>query len=106
MGCTNMKSGKSRGVDNVTAEEIYLLILIDTDVFFRLLTILWNREEMPQEWSRSVIIPIFEKKGKIICDNYRGISLLCHAEKLFASILLHRIRKRTEEILSESQVHV
>ena len=66
-----------------------------------------NREEMPQEWLRSVIILVFKRKEKTICDNYRGISLLCNEvklfEKLFTSLLLQHIRKRTEEILSESQ---
>ena len=30
-------------------------------------------------------------------------SLLCHAETVFASVILQRIRKRTDEILTESQ---
>jgi len=42
-------------------------------------------------------------KDKLVCDNYRGISLLCHAEKLIATVSLHRIRSRTEEVLSEAQ---
>ena len=37
------------------------------------------------------------------CDNYIGITLLCHSEKIFASDLLQRIKARMEEILSEAQ---
>ena len=37
------------------------------------------------------------------CNNYRGISLLCHSSKIFSRIILNRLRKRTEEILSEEQ---
>ena len=49
------------------------------------------------------MVPIFKKKDKTVCDNFRGISLLCHAEKVFASVILQQIRKRTNEILTESQ---
>src|SRR2546426_10723825 len=37
------------------------------------------------------------------CNNYRGISLLCHSSKRYTSIILHRIRRRTDEILGEEQ---
>ena len=62
-----------------------------------------NEERFSEEWKQSVIIPIYKKKDKLVCDNYRGISLLCHAEKLMASIILWRIKPRTEEILTEAQ---
>src|SRR5664279_4199047 len=62
-----------------------------------------KKKKIPEDWSRAVVVPIFKKKDKTVCDNYRGISLLCHAEKVFASVVLQRIRKRTDEILTESQ---
>ena len=40
----------------------------------------------------------YSSKNKLVCDNNRGISLVCHAEKLAATITLHRIRSRTEEV--------
>ena len=36
------------------------------------------------------------------CDNYRGVSLLPHCEKVMASVILQIIRQRTEEF-SEAQ---
>ena len=42
-----------------------------------------------------MIVPIFKKKDNTDCDNYRGISLLCHSEKIFASVVLQRIKTRT-----------
>ena len=56
------------------------------------------------EWKKAVItFPFTEKKDKLECSNYRGISLLCTAAKSTASIILQRIRRRKEEILTESQ---
>jgi len=42
-----------------------------------------------------VIVPIQKKKDRMNCNNYRGISLLCHFSK--------RLKSRTDEIISEEQ---
>ncbi len=41
--------------------------------------------------------------NKLDCGNYRDISLLNHAGKVFALILQRRITNKTEDILSKSQ---
>ena len=69
----------------------------------QLLQRVWDTETIPNDWKRAIIIPIHKKKDKMVCDNYRGISLLCHASKIFTSIVLQRLRKRTDEILAEEQ---
>ena len=76
---------------------------IGMDMLFKLFEHVWEKEEIPKDWSRTVIVPIFKKKDKTVCDNYRGISLLGHVEKVFASVILQIIRKMTDEILTESQ---
>jgi Reverse transcriptase (RNA-dependent DNA polymerase) len=55
------------------------------------------------EWKQSVIVPIHKKKDKQECSKYRVISLLCQCNKVFSSIILQRIKKKTDEILSEAQ---
>ena len=49
------------------------------------------------------MVPLHKKKVKLSCDNYRSVSLLSHCGKVTTSIILQRIRQRTEEILSEAQ---
>jgi len=44
-------------------------------------------------------VPIHNKNFRMNCKNYREISLLCHF-----SILLQRLKSRTDEILAEEQV--
>ena len=43
-------------------------------------------KKMPNEWRRSVVVPICKNKGDIQnCTNYRWIKLLSHIMKLWES---------------------
>ena len=64
---------------------------------------IWISGEIPEDWGRAVIVPIYKKKDKLNCSNYRGSSLLTLAGKVFCSILHKRIQSQTESILAESQ---
>jgi hypothetical protein len=43
-------------------------------VIHKLINYVWNKEELPDQWKDSVIVPVHEKGGKTCCNNYRGIS--------------------------------
>ena len=67
----------------------------------KFLTRLFNRlltgERMPEEWRRSVIIPIYKNKGDAqCCGNYRGIKLISHTMKVRERIIETRLRGRVE----------
>ena len=49
---------------------------------------IWKTGKVPQEWKDSVLIPLFKKKDHLVCDNYRGISLLSIPGKVLANVLL------------------
>ena len=62
-------------------------------VGIKLLTRLFNRllvgERMPEEWRRSVFIPIYKNKEDTqCCGNYRGIKLMSHTMKVWKNELL------------------
>ena len=57
---------------------------------------------MPDEWRRSVLVPLYKGKGDIKeCRNYRGIKLMSHSMKLWETIIEARIRK--EVTIAEQQ---
>ena len=63
----------------------------------KFLTRLFNRllmgERMPEEWRRSVIIPIYKNKGDAqCCGKYRGIKLMSHTIKVWQRIIETRLR--------------
>ncbi|KAK3538588.1 hypothetical protein QTP86_006676 [Hemibagrus guttatus] len=52
---------------------------------------------MPEEWRRSVLVPIFKNKGDVqSCSNYRGIRLMSHTMKLWERVVEARLRKAVE----------
>ena len=64
---------------------------------------MWSEEKVPSWWSLSILVPVYKKGDKTMCSNYRGISLLDIALKLFESIILHRIQPLTDPLLRENQ---
>ena len=64
---------------------------------------MWEREQIPKDLKDAAVITIFKKGDRNACGNYRGISVLSIAGKIFARILLNRLQVVAEEILPESQ---
>ena len=98
-----LKKDKSPGMDNITAEEIQAAGQAGVEVLYHLCLRIWEEESFPQDWRKAVIVPLHKKNDTLCCDNYRGISLLSHCEKVMAKVILQRIQRRTEEILSVAQ---
>ena len=54
----------------------------------------WEEEQMPEEWKKREIIPIYKQKGDPLeCGNFTGIKLLEHGMKMFEKILARRLKK-------------
>ena len=59
-------------------------------------------EKMPDEWRRSVVVPLYKGKGDIKeCGNYREIKLMSNSMKLWERVIEARIRK--EVTIGEQQ---
>ncbi|KAK3548001.1 hypothetical protein QTP70_001661 [Hemibagrus guttatus] len=92
-----MKSGKAVGPDDIPVEVWKCL----GEAAVEFLTSLFNKvlesERMPEEWRRSVLVPIFKNKGDVqSCSNYRGIKLMSHTMKLWERVVEARLRKVVE----------
>ena len=48
---------------------------------------IWKTQQWPQDWKRSVFIPIPKKRNAEECLNYHTIALISHASKLILKIL-------------------
>ena len=54
---------------------------------------IWKTQQSPQDWKRSVFIPIPKKGNAKECSNYRTIALISHASKLMPQILQARLQQ-------------
>ena len=63
----------------------------------------WVTENLPSEIKDPNITILFKKGDRSRCGNYRGISLLSVVGKLFANILLQRMKRVAEKVYPQSQ---
>ena len=54
---------------------------------------IWKAQYWPQDWKKSVIIPIPKKGNAKECSNYRTVALISHASKLVLIILQVRLQQ-------------
>ena len=64
---------------------------------------IWKTQQWPQDWKRSVFIPIPEKSNAKECSNYHTIALLSHASKEMLKILQARFQQYVNRELPDVQ---
>ena len=53
---------------------------------------MWKTQQWPQDWGRSVFIPIPKKGNAKGCSNYHTIALISHTSKIVPKILQARVQ--------------
>ena len=92
-----MKKGKAVGPDELPVEVWKCMGKMGIEFLTRLYNRLLMGERMPEEWRRSVLIPIYKNKEDAqCCGNYRGIKLMSHTMKVWEIIIEARLRDRVE----------
>ena len=92
-----MKKGKAIGPDELPVEVWKCMGKMRIKFLTRLFNRLLMVERMPEEWRRSVLIPIYKNKGDAqCCGNYRGIKLMSQIMKVWERIIETRLRDRVE----------
>lgn len=99
----SMRNGKSPGFDDLSSDMIKAAGIPGLNWLYRVLSVIWEENKIPEDWSKGVIIPLFKKGNRRKCGNYRGITLLSHTMKLLEKIIEMRIRKIVEPLLEEEQ---
>ena len=101
---SHISSGKAPGLDGIPAEVFKCSGNQLLDNVHQLLCKCWEEGYVPQEMRDSIISTLYKNKGdRSDRNNYRGISLLCIAGKLFARVALYRLQKIAERVYPESQ---
>jgi hypothetical protein len=81
-----LKRYKSPGTDQILAELIKAGGETLCSHIHKFICSVWNKEELPQQWKESIIVPIHKKSDTTDCNNYRGVSLLSTVYKMLSNI--------------------
>lgn len=104
LAIASLGDGKAPGVDGIPSEIWKHGGATLTNSLLMLIQQAWAEGSVPQEWKDANIVAIFKKGDRTQCGNYRGISLLSIAGKVFARILLNRLNTHiAPDILPETQ---
>jgi len=75
---------KASGGDGIPAE---LFQILKDDAVNSICQKIWKTQQCPQDWKRSVFIPIPKKDNAKECSNYHTIALILHDSKVMLKIL-------------------
>ena len=65
---------------------------------------IWKTQQWPQDWKRSILIPIPEKGITKECANHQTIALISHASKVMLKNLHARLQHYANQELPDVQV--
>ena len=94
---------KASGGDGIPVELFQILKDAAVKVLHSICQPIWKIQEWPQDWKRSVFIPIPKKGNAKECSNYCAIELISHASKVMLKILQARLQQYLNQELPDVQ---
>ena len=92
----------SRG-DGIPAELFQILKDDTVKVLHSICQQIWKTQQWPQDWKRSLFIPIPKKGNAKECSNYHTVALHSHASKIMLKILQVRLHQYMNHELPDVQ---
>jgi len=94
---------KATGDDGIPVELFQILKDDAVKVLHSLCQQIWKIQQWPQDWKRSVFIPIPKKGNAEECSNYCTIALISHASNVMLQILQARFQQYVNHELPDVQ---
>ena len=94
---------KASGGDGIAVELFQILEDDAVKVLHSISHQIWKTQQWPQDWKRSVFIPIPKKGNAKECSNYRTTALISHASKVMLKILQARLQQYVNYELPDVQ---
>ena len=89
----SITTNKASGDDEIPVELFQILKDDAVKVLHSICQKIWKTQQWPQDWKRSVFIPIPKKGNAKECSNYHIIALISHASKVMLKILQARLQQ-------------
>ena len=84
---------KASGGNGIPVELFQILKDDAVKVLHSICQQIWKPQQQPQDWKRSVFIPVPKKGNAKECSNYHTIALISHASKVMLKILQARLQQ-------------
>ena len=84
---------KASGGERIPVEPFQILKDDAMKVLHSICQQIWKTQQWPQDWKRSVVIPVPKKGNAKECSYYRTIELISHASKVMLKILQARLQQ-------------
>ena len=94
---------KASGGDEVPVKLFQILKHDAVKVLHSICQQIWKTQQWPQDWKRSVFIPIPKEGNAKECSNYCTIALISHASKVMLKILQARLQQYMNQELPDVQ---
>ena len=88
----SITTNKASGGDRIPVELFQILKDDAVKVLHSIHQRIWKTQQWPQDWKRSVFIPIPKKGNAKECSNYCTIALISHVSKVMLKILQARLQ--------------
>ena len=89
----SISRNKTSGGDGIPAELFQILKYDAVKVPHSICQLIWKTQQWPQDWKRSVFIPLPKKGNAKECSNYCTVALISHASKVMLKILQARLQQ-------------
>ncbi|XP_055254769.1 uncharacterized protein LOC129538573, partial [Moschus berezovskii] len=99
----SIMTNKASGGDGIPVELFQILKDDAVKVLHSICQQIWKTQQWPQDWKRSVFIPIPKKGNAKECSNYLTIALISHASKVMLKILQARLQQYVNRELPDVQ---
>ena len=90
----SITTNKASGVDGIPVELFQILKDVSVKVLNSICQQIWKTQQWPQDWKRSVFIPIPKKGNVKECSYYHTIALISHTSKAILKISQARLLVR------------
>ena len=100
----SITKNKASGGDGIPAELFQILKDDAVKVLQSICQQIWKTQQWPQDWRRSVFIPIPKKGNAKESSNCHTIALISHASKILLKILQARLQQYLNQDLPDVQL--
>ena len=99
-----LPKGRACGIENIPEELIQSMGEKGMEIMVKLINKIYNSDYIPDDFRKSIFIPVPKVNRAQECNDFRTIALISHASKILLHLIKRRIAPIIERQLADSQM--